>query len=86
VDNLRYIINHTKRQYVDKEVCSKSNTGWKIHPLPLLTAGSNGGGGSYYSDYGINYFGLWAGDQISVEIDLKNISQDYKEIQPGFKE
>ena len=55
-----YIVNHTKRQYVDK---GKFHT---IHPLPLLTVEGNGrGGGDVYDAPPI--VGSWSRDVISVE-------------------
>lgn len=59
----RYIVNHTKKQFVDKERCDKYT---KLHPLPLLTCEGNGrGGGDYNGDHAI--IGNWARDSISVE-------------------
>lgn len=55
-----YIVNHTKRQYVDK---GKFHT---IHPLPLLTAEGNGRGGGDY-DHAPPVVGSWSRDVISVE-------------------
>lgn len=58
----RYIINHTKNLYIDK------NAGWSpIHPLPLLLAEGNGrGGGDYRGDDEI-LCGTWSRDIISVD-------------------
>lgn len=78
-----YIVNHTLKEYVDKRECPDRD-GWIMHPLPLLTAPSNGeGGGDYYSPNGEEYIGRWAGNVISVEIDCP---QGYKKITPGFLE
>lgn len=56
----RYVINHSKKQYVDKE-------GLKIHPLPLLTCEGNGGGGGDFIGKDVNNIvGSWARDVISV--------------------
>jgi len=55
----RYIVNHTKKQYVIKKP-------YTIHPLPLLTSEGNGrGGGDYRGDNVL--VGTWARDIISVE-------------------
>jgi hypothetical protein len=56
----RYIVNHTKKQYVDK---SKVRN---LHPLPLLTAEGNGRGGGDLEDAPA-FVGSWARDVISVE-------------------
>ena len=62
---LRYCINHTKREYVDLELSKE------LHPLPLLTCEGNGrGGGDYSGNY--EHVGRWARDCISVENTLPN--------------
>jgi len=55
-----YIVNHTKRQYVDK-------TGRRIHPLPILTSEGNGRGGGDFRGRDSDKAGTWARDIISVE-------------------
>jgi hypothetical protein len=72
----KYIINHTKKQYVDKNKT-------EIHPLPLLTAEGNGNGGGDY--YGVDEYlvGVWARDVISVN---NEIPADYVELVCKFKE
>lgn len=48
-----YIINHTKKQYV--EVPKYDKTKWLIHPLPILLAdGCSRGGGDYCNEICIN--------------------------------
>lgn len=62
----RFIINHTKRQYVDKRKVPSYSDGYRIHPLPLLTCEGNGrGGGDYRGDSEL--VGTWARDSISIE-------------------
>lgn len=76
--NNRYLVNHTKREYLDKKKVQD------IHPLPLLTSSGNGRGkGDYVSsnESEEQYVGSWAGDQISVE---SSIPYPYKEIIPNF--
>lgn len=81
-----YIVNHTKKEYVDKSKCEKDRYNFTVHPLPLLTSSGNGrGGGDYRYSGGEEYVGTWAGDVISIERDLSSL-EDYKEIIPGFKE
>lgn len=73
----RYILNHTKKQYVDKDKCKSD-----IHPLPLLTAEGNGrGGGDYYGRHE-ELCGTWARDLISVDRELPD---DYTEIHCDFE-
>lgn len=66
-----YILNHTKKEYIDvREMRSSMDKifDYTIHPLPLLTATSNGrGAGDYpesYPDY--ENIGAWAGDELEV--------------------
>jgi len=66
--NYRFIVNHTKKLYVDKV---KVNEVADYHPLPLLTAEGNGRSGGDYNDRSCaNLVGTWARDVISVEVDL----------------
>jgi hypothetical protein len=78
--NGRYIVNHTKRQYVDKDVVPEDEEGWKVHPLPLLTCEGNGrGGGDYRREN--SHTGDWARDKISIENEEP---KDFLEICPHF--
>ena len=64
-----YIVNLTKRCYIDMEQYIKCNGGkeWCIHPLPLLTALGNGlGGGDYSGEVGKGDVGSWAFDEVYV--------------------
>ncbi len=64
----RYVINHTKKLYVDKVHTLKSPCGWKIHPLPLLTAeGNNRGGGDFRQADPNGFIGSWARNLISID-------------------
>lgn len=85
-----FIINHTKKLFVDKRKVTTAgdNKGWEIHPLPLLTCEGNGrGGGDYHipedkPEYN-DIIGSWARDVISVEKTnpKENMSTiDYKEL------
>ena len=58
----RFLVNHTKKQYVDKETLESN-----IHPLPLLLSEGNGRGGGDYRGSDETMCGLWARDLISVE-------------------
>jgi len=71
----RFVVNHTKRLFVDKSKIPKDGGGYTVHPLPLLTCEGNGRGGGDY--HGISpLIGSWARDVISVE----------KEAPEGFEE
>lgn len=80
----RYVINHSKKEFVDKYKVPEIE-GWKgtkIHPLPLLTSNGNGlGGGDFRGEN--KYVGAWARDIISV--DSKK-PKGYAEITPNFVE
>jgi len=66
--NFPFIVNHTKKEYVNKRQCP-SIGGWRVHPLPLLTCTGSNSGGSYYTEdpKQLELIGSWAGDVISVE-------------------
>lgn len=66
----KFLINHTKKLYIDmKKYIENSidNDGFVAHPLPLLTAVGNGkGGGDYYGIYE-EIVGTWAWDELSIK-------------------
>jgi hypothetical protein len=78
-----YIVNHTKKQFVDKRKNIDTRDGaLGLHPLPLLTCEGNGrGGGDYNGESPL--IGLWARDVISIE---KNKPLDCVEIVFDLKE
>jgi hypothetical protein len=78
----RYIVNHTKKLYVDKERKLNDNYN-KIHPLPLLIAEGNGRGGGDYSGQNQHLCGSWARDVISME---EEIIEGYEEFVCDFEE
>ena len=81
----KYVVNHDKKQFVDKTKVPKDAEGWQVHPLPFLTCEGNlRGGGDYFSDNGKEFVGIWARDMISVESKKSNIPKDYIEIVPNF--
>ena len=73
IDNLRYIVNHTKGLFVDKTKVPVSDTHegveYRVHPLPLLTCEGNGrGGGDFRGESEL--IGSWARNVISVEAEV----------------
>ncbi len=74
--NNKYILNHTKKQYVDKYKTTEN-----IHPLPLLV--SDISGGINYSGYNQELCGTWSRDVISVE---EKYPEDYTELECNFSE
>ena len=77
----KYVINHTKGLYV--KIPPRTND-YVIHPLPLLTAESNGlGGGDYFAKKNAELVGSWKYDRISVGND---IPKGFKELKAVFKE
>lgn len=83
LNTLPFIVNHTKKQYVDKTKLPKDEDDsdpWQVHPLSLLTAEGNGrGGGDYWDDD--DMIGTWARDVISIE---ETLPEGYTEIKPNF--
>jgi len=80
----RYIINHIKKQYVDKNDIPKDSDGWRLHPLPLLTCEGNGEGSGDFGGHGNRYLvGKWARDLISVDneppINYKKLQFDLRD-------
>jgi len=75
----KYLVNHDKKQFVDKTKVPKDKDGWRIHPLPLLTCEGNGrGGGDFRGDSEL--VGSWARDIISVESKKADIPKGYTEL------
>jgi hypothetical protein len=70
----RYVVNYTKKMYVDKYPdgdCGKTfkiNI-YKIHPLPLLVMDNKNGGKGSYEGEDEHLLGTWSGDIISVELE-----------------
>jgi hypothetical protein len=84
-DTYQYILNHTKKLFVDKNKVPeiKDWEGAKIHPLPLLTCEGNGRGGGDFRGDEKGIVGSWARDVISVEKTnplVTTDTMDYKEI------
>ena len=76
-----YLVNHDTKQFVDLRKCPFDNDGWQIHPLPILTCDSFGGGGSYHYDN--EYNGAWVGHRLSAEMEQP---EGFVEIKPDFLE
>ena len=66
--NYKYLINFTKRKYVEIPAYDPNDDDtWYVHPLPLLCAdGNGGGGGDYFSPCNKDLVGKWAYDRIGV--------------------
>lgn len=78
----QFIVNHSKKQFVDKTKAPKDADGWQVHPLPLLTCEGNGQGGGDYRKEENKFIGVWARDVISVE---SKAPKGYTEIVPNFE-
>lgn len=74
-----YLINHTKEIFLE---IPKSGS-WVIHPLPILTAISNGRGGGDYWGTNCDKAGEWWGDLIEIS---NEIPQDYTQVAIDFEE
>ena len=77
-----YLVNYDKNEYVDKRKCPEKE-GWKIHPLPLLTAEGNGRGGGDYRGSNIEMVGAWARCRLGL---VKEVPEGFTEITPNFIE
>ncbi|MCQ2739759.1 MAG: hypothetical protein MJ237_05985 [bacterium] len=79
-----YLINETKKVFIDLSKIKKNKYGERIHPLPLLTAIGNGlGGGDYYGTC-MEAIGTWAKDTIQVNYTKPN--SQYSEVEYDFEE
>ena len=84
----RYLVNHTKGEFVDKYKVPKDASGWQIHPLPLLTCeGNNRGGGDFRVDENnpnhVNadeLIGRWSRDVISAEFLKKDVPKGFNRL------
>ncbi len=86
MDKYRFIVNHTKKLYVDKQKCEENSYGLCIHPLPLLVSDNcNGRGGGDYFGNNETLCGTWHNDVISVEKSIDTLI-DYKELECNFEE
>jgi hypothetical protein len=82
----KYLVNHDKKEFVNKTKTPKDGNGWKIHPLPLLTCEGNGrGGGDFHINTekkqgNVELIGTWARDRISVVSTKTEIPKDFTEL------
>jgi hypothetical protein len=72
MDAYKYIVNHSKRQYVDKVAVNQEN----YHPLPLLIC--EGYDDDEITVKGELEIGAWARDIISIEKDEPNLTFEKK--------
>jgi len=79
----RYIVNHDKKEYVDKLDVKACPRGLRIHPLPLLTAEGNGRGGGDFRGKDEEMVGSWARNVISVE---EEVPEGYEKHIVNFEE
>lgn len=76
----KWVVNHTKRLFV--AIPQENGDELVIHPLPLLTAESNGrGGGDYAGDRYSELVGSWKYDRISV---CDDVPKGYTELKVNF--
>lgn len=76
----KYLINHTKGEFVDKSKTPKDADGWQVHPLPLLTCEGNGRGGGDFRGEKVQLIGRWSRDEIGVVSKKSDIPKGFKEI------
>ena len=84
-NHLRYIVNHDKKLYVDKNTLKEYENGFTIHPLPLLTKEIEDctAGGDFHGEDPNNLCGSWARDSISME---NKVLDNYQELIFDLKE
>lgn len=82
-DTYRFLVNHTKKLYVDKLRVEPDQYGYTLHPLSILTAEGNGQGGGDYYGSNQELVGSWARNIISVE---EEVPEGYEELVPAFKD
>ena len=80
-NDLKYVINHTKKQFIIVE--DNNDNELKFHPLPLLTADGNGRGSGDFWGTSQDMIGRWAYDIIECNDDAP---EGYEEIFIEFKE
>jgi hypothetical protein len=81
----KWLLNIDKCEYVNLSILPGEDP---IHPLPLLTADSNGrGGGDYTRGAGMKYVGQWAGNNIGIAEEISGVLLNtWKELRPDFQE
>jgi hypothetical protein len=83
----KYLINHDKKQFVNKTKTPKDAEGWQVHPLPLLTCEGNlRGGGDFRGKDENNIVGSWARNRISVTTKKSDIPKEFQELIFDIKE
>ena len=75
IEYCRYIVNHSKRSYVDKGVANLSDP-HTINPLPMLTME-----GEYPDEDYKDLYGIWARDVISME---RSVPEAYEKLTCEF--
>lgn len=78
-----YLCNYNTKEYVDLSKLPKDKDGWRIHPLPLLTAEGNERGGGDYHGANKELVGVWARDYIAFRT---RIPKGFEEFKPDFVE
>lgn len=77
----KYLVNYDKNEFVDIEKCPKDYYKRQVHPLPVLTANSNGKDAGDYWDKNDPLVGSWCNDLIGFE---REKPENLEEIQPNF--
>lgn len=85
----RFLVNETKKEFVDLWNIPCVSQGYDINPLPILTAGynANGQGGGDYDGLSLDFVGRWCGDVINYKKRGKTYldkPKGYTEIKPDF--
>ena len=86
INEYRYFINKTKKEFVDIEECpsGKTSDDLAVHPLPILTKLSYDKTHDYIPNEGeLKFVGSWAMDVIVSSNKCPN-EKTYKRIKPNF--
>ena len=89
-DKYRYVVNYDTKEYVDKQNTTPEFTQYSngetqeisIHPMPLLLADGNGGGGGDYHGSDMNLVGSWKGNRIGI---LEEVPENFTKLNYRFK-
>lgn len=78
----RYILNLSKKQYVDMQNLKNGKDGLCVHPLSLLCASGNLRGGGDYFGVEKEKVGVWAYDNIGIGDE---VPEDFTEFVTNFE-
>lgn len=75
----RYIINHSKKEYIDREAIIPEENGFRYDPFPALMIKEDDTADPVELPEN-NYCGTWLGDSIEVSNNKSLITKDYEDV------